>query len=46
MNTFIYIQGLPNDITKEELKEYFTRCGVMRLDAVTGEPQIKVYCDE
>jgi RNA recognition motif-containing protein len=29
--------GLPNDITKEELREYFVRCGVLKLDVNTGE---------
>ena len=32
MNTYIYIQGLPNDITEQELKDYFVRCGILRLD--------------
>ena len=37
VNTFIYIQGLPNDITHDELKEFFARCGVIRLDPNTGK---------
>ena len=32
MNTFIYVNGLPLDITEEELKEFFAKCGVIRLD--------------
>ena len=36
---------MPKDITKEELKEYFGRCGMIRLDAVTGEESIRVYTD-
>ena len=32
MNTFVYVNGLPLDITEDELKEFFTKCGVIRLD--------------
>ncbi len=46
MNTYIYVQGLPTDITESELKEYFIRCGVMRLDPYTGKEMIKMYRDE
>jgi HIV Tat-specific factor 1 len=28
------------------LKEYFVRCGVLRLDPNTGEEMIKIYRDE
>ena len=37
VNNYVYIQGLPNDVTETELKEYFVRCGVIRLDPVTGK---------
>jgi HIV Tat-specific factor 1 len=37
---------LPQDITREELKAYFVRCGVFRLDPVTGEDQIRIYSDD
>ena len=46
MNNYIYIQGLPDDITENELKEYFVRCGVVRLDPHTGKEQIRIYTDE
>ena len=46
VNNYIYIQGLPNDITEPELKEYFIRCGVLRLDPFTGKEQIKLYLDD
>ncbi|CDW88320.1 rna binding domain protein [Stylonychia lemnae] len=45
VNTFIYIQGLPLDITHEDLKEFFGRCGVIRLDPNTGQEMIKIYKD-
>jgi HIV Tat-specific factor 1 len=31
------VQGLPTDITETELRDYFVRCGVLRLDPVTGK---------
>ena len=40
------MQGLPTDITEPELKEYFVRCGILRLDPVTGKEQIKIYKDD
>jgi HIV Tat-specific factor 1 len=46
VNTFIYVQGLPNDITHDELKEYFVRCGVLRIDPGNGQEMIKIYRDE
>lgn len=46
MNTSVYIQGLPKDVKKEEIKEMFSRCGVIRLDPVTSEDRIKIYQDE
>mmetsp|Transcript_13656 Transcript_13656/g.9821 ORF Transcript_13656/g.9821 Transcript_13656/m.9821 type:complete len:101 (+) Transcript_13656:674-976(+) len=46
MNTFIYVQGLPRDASHDELKEYFLRCGVIRLDLNTGKEQIKFYYDD
>ena len=46
VNTYIYVQGLPNDITEQELKEYFVRCGVIRLDPFSGKDMIKIYKDE
>lgn len=46
MNTFIYITGLPDDVTKEELRDHFVRCGVIRLDPNTGEDQIRIYTND
>jgi len=36
VNTHIYIQGLPKDITEEELKEYFSRAGAIRINPQTA----------
>ena len=37
---------MPNDITENELKEYFVRCGVIKLDPNSGKEQIKLYRDD
>lgn len=39
------MQGLPTDITTEELAQFATKCGVLRVDPSTGAPKIKIYCD-
>lgn len=36
MNTFVYVSGLPNDITLDELKEFFNKCGAIMIDPHTG----------
>jgi HIV Tat-specific factor 1 len=36
-NTSIYVTGLPQDITLEELAEFAKKCGMLRLDAQTGK---------
>jgi HIV Tat-specific factor 1 len=37
---------LPENVTKEDLHDYFKKCGAFKIDAVTGEDAIKVYKDE
>jgi HIV Tat-specific factor 1 len=46
MNTSVYVSGLPQDITIEEIDAHFTRCGIIRLDPHTGEKRIKVYTEK
>ena len=45
-NTAVYVTGLPKDVSEEELHEAFKKCGVVKLDASTGGPRVKVYRDE
>ncbi|VEU22376.1 DEKNAAC103465, partial [Brettanomyces naardenensis] len=45
-NTSIYVTGMPKDISVEELKDTFGRCGVIAEDLKTGKPRIKMYEDE
>ncbi|CEI85549.1 hypothetical protein RMCBS344292_00011 [Rhizopus microsporus] len=44
--TSVYVTGLPADVTVEEIKEKFSKCGVIMEDLESGEPKIKIYKDE
>jgi len=46
INSNIYARGLPEDITHDDMKEFFSRAGILRLDPVSGEERIKIYRDE
>lgn len=45
-NSSVYVQGLPPDVSAEELRRFFSRAGVLRFDVETGEERIKVYRDK
>ncbi|KAL1932134.1 hypothetical protein VTP01DRAFT_9190 [Rhizomucor pusillus] len=45
-NTSVYVMGLPQDVTVDEIKREFSKCGVIMEDLETGEPKIKLYKDE
>jgi len=36
VNSNVYISGLPDDVTQEELITHFSKCGVIKLDAETS----------
>lgn len=42
-NTWVYVTGLHNDTTEEELAQVFAKCGVIQTDLRTGKPRIKLY---
>ncbi|KAI9359038.1 hypothetical protein BD770DRAFT_320151 [Pilaira anomala] len=44
--TSVYVTGIPTDVTVEEMKTTFSKCGVIMEDLETGEPKIKIYRDE
>ncbi|KAI9304259.1 hypothetical protein BJ944DRAFT_163904 [Cunninghamella echinulata] len=44
--TSVYVTGVPPDVTVEEMKNTFSKCGVIMEDLETGEPKIKIYRDE
>ena len=45
-NTSIYISGLPDDVTEEELANFCAKCGILKLNDDTGKPRDKIYLDE
>lgn len=45
-NTAIYVSGLPDDITIDELVQHFSKCGIIMDEILTGKPRIKLYTDE
>lgn len=42
-NTWVYVNGLPLDVTVQEVHDHFAKCGVIQSDIATGEPRIKLY---
>ena len=45
-NTAIYVKGLPEDIEHDEIKEFFLKAGIMKIDPDTNMEKIKIYCDD
>jgi HIV Tat-specific factor 1 len=45
VNPHIYVNGLPDDVTIEEVAEVFSKCGIIKEDD-TGKPRIKLYSDK
>lgn len=44
--TSVYVTGIPSDVTVDEMKTTFSKCGVIMEDLETGEPKIKIYRDD
>jgi HIV Tat-specific factor 1 len=45
VNTSVYVTGLPDDATAEEMAEVFGRCGLIKEDDA-GQPRVKLYVDK
>lgn len=46
VNTHVYVTGLPEDVTFEEVAEVFSKCGIIKEDPDTKKHKIKLYTDK
>lgn len=46
VNTHVYVTGLPEDVTVEEMVEVFSKCGIIKEDSETKKPRVKLYFDK
>ncbi|OWK14682.1 EWSR1 [Cervus elaphus hippelaphus] len=45
-NSAIYVQGLNDSVTLDDLVDFFKQCGVVKMNKRTGQPMIHIYLDK
>ena len=45
-STAVYVTGLPLDANEGEVKDVFSKCGLILEDVDTGEKRVKLYKDD
>ncbi|KAK2107371.1 hypothetical protein P7K49_016885 [Saguinus oedipus] len=45
-NSEIYGQGLNDNVTLDDLADFFKQCGVVKMNKRTGQPMIRIYLDK
>ncbi|EFJ36894.1 hypothetical protein SELMODRAFT_77296, partial [Selaginella moellendorffii] len=46
VNTNVYVTGIPEDATVDEVVEVFSKCGLIKEDLETKKPRVKLYVDK
>ncbi|KAB1203393.1 HIV Tat-specific factor 1 [Morella rubra] len=46
VNTHVYVTGLPEDVTIDEVVEVFSKCGIIKEDPEMKRPRVKLYADK
>ncbi|XP_031100828.1 splicing factor U2AF-associated protein 2 isoform X1 [Ipomoea triloba] len=46
VNTHVYVTGLPEDVTLDEIVEVFSKYGIIKEDIDTKKPRVKIYVDK